>query len=184
MDAGAALDPSEIDVELGQWIYTIPALPASAWIEAILAEDGGSLVPGLMDDATRDDVWREFLRGNITKEELEQGWRAALEAASGQPWWQCARMIMSAASPDAWAIVHGKLASRGVNLSTVSLGACYNMMFVLCLEACKDDNDRVQFEFNLTTPPPEVSVEEAMASTNAEDDWMSAFAGFQQITGG
>lgn len=184
MDAGAALYPSPIDVELGKWIYTIPARPASDWVEALLAEEGGAIVPGLFDEATQADIWREFLRGNITRDEMEQGWRAALGAASGQPWWQCGRLIMSAAHQDAWPIVHGKLISKGVKLDEISLGALYNVLYFVCLEACKEDNDRVQFEFSLTSPPPEVSVEEAMQATNVEDDWMSAFSGFQQVTGG
>jgi hypothetical protein len=184
MDVGAALAPSEIDVELGQWIYTIPALPASVWMEALLDEDGGAIVPGLMDDVTRDDVHRQFLLGTVTKAELEEGWRAAVGAASGQPWWQAARLVMSCAQPDAWPVVHGKLLKWGLDLDRISLGALYNALLVLAYEACKDDNDRASFEFNLTSPPPEVSVEEAMASTDTEEDWMSAFASFQQITGG
>lgn len=184
MDAGAALQPSAIEVELGQWIYTIPARPASEWMEALLSEDGGAIVPGLMDDDTRDDVWREFLRGHITKTELEQGWRDAITAASGQPWWQCARLVMSASAVDAWPIVHGKLVSKSVHLDQISLGALYNVLFYISLEACKDENDRALFEFNLTTPPPDVDPDEALAETNAEDDWMAAFSGFQQITGG
>jgi hypothetical protein len=184
MDAGAALTPSEIEVRLGEWIYTIPALPASAWVEALLDEEGGAIVPGLMDPATRTDVWRQFLLGHITKEELDEAWRSAVGAASGQPWWQCARLIMSAAHQDAWPIVHGKLIMRGLRLEEISLGALYNALYFLLLEACKDDNDRASFEFNLTSPPPEVTVEEALAETNAEEDYMSALRGFQQVTGG
>ena len=184
MDAGAALSLSAIEVELGPWVYTIPARPASDWMEALLDEDGGALVPGLMDEATRDDVWREFLRGHITKQHLEQGWRDAITAASGQPWWQCARLVMSAAAIDAWPIVHGKLVSKGVHLDRVSLGALYNVLYFISLEACKDENERALFEFNLTSPPPEVSVEEAMAATNAEEDFMAALSGFKQVMGG
>ena len=183
MDAGAALAPSEIEVELGRWIYTIPAHPSSVWVEAILADDGGAIVPGLMDEATAADVWRQFLLGNIAKEELNEGWRAALGAASGQPWWQCARLVMSATHQDAWPIVHGKLIMRGLQLEHISLGALYNALYFLLLEACKDDNDRAAFEFNLTSPPPEVSVEEALAEVDAEADFLSALQGFQQVTG-
>jgi len=184
MDAGAALAPSEMLAASTTFATSIPARPAAAWVEAITDEEGGaSIVPGLMDEATRDDVYRQFLLGTITKAELEEGWRAALHAASGQPWWQCARLIMSATHPDAWPQVHGKLVSKGVDLERISLGALYNVLYFLLLEGCKDDNDRAQFEFNLTSPPPEVTVAEAMESTNAEEDWMSAFTSFQQITG-
>lgn len=185
MDAGASLQPSAIDVELGKWIYTIPALPASAWIEALLDEEnGGSIVPGLMDEVTQADVWRQFLLGNIDKAELEEGWRAALGAASGQPWWQVSRLVMSCAQGEAWPVVHGKLLKWGVDLDRISLGGLYNVLLLLAYESCKDDNDRATFEFNLTSPPPEVSVEEAMVEADVQDDWMAAFSSFQQITGG
>jgi hypothetical protein len=184
VDAGASLQPSAIDVQLGKWVYTIPALPASTWIEAILEEDSGAIVPGLMDPDTRDDVWRQFLLGRIDKGELEEGWRSALGAASGQPWWQVARLIMSCAHSDAWPIVHGKLLKWSVDLDRISLGGLYNVLLLLAYESCKDDNDRAAFEFSLTSPPPEVSVQEAMQEVNIEDDWMSALQSFQQITGG
>jgi hypothetical protein len=184
VDAGAALRPAAIDVTLGEWIYTIPVRPAADWIEAILDEDSGAIVPGLMDEDTRDDVWREFLRGNITKAELDEAWRHALGAASGVPWWQVARLTMSAGHQDSWTIVQGKLAMRGVDLCAISLGAFYNAVYFLGLESCKDESERASFEFSVTSPPPEVSVQEAMEETNAEEDFMSALAGFQQITGG
>jgi hypothetical protein len=184
MDAGAALQPSAIDVELGQWIYTIPALPASTWMEALLEEDGGAIVPGLMDPDTRSDVWYQFLLGHIDKNELEDGWRSALGAASGQPWWQVSRLVMSCAHSDAWPVVHGKLLKWGVDLDSISLGGLYNVLLLLAYESCKDDSDRTAFEFNLTSPPPEVDIKEAMQEVDVEDDWMAAFRGFQTITGG
>jgi hypothetical protein len=184
MDAAAALRPAAIDVTLGKWIYTIPPLPAADWIEAILNPDGGAIVPGLMDASTRRDVWREFLRGHILKSEIDQAWRHAIGAASGVPWWQCSRIVMSAASDDSWVVVHGKLTSRGMDLERVSLGAFYNAVYFLGLQSCENDSERASFEFSVSSPPPEVSVQEAMAETNAEEDFMAALAGFQRITGG
>jgi len=184
MDAAAALRPAAIDVTLGKWIYTIPALPAADWIEAILDPDGGAVVPGLMDEATRRDVWREFLRGHILKSEIDQAWRHAIGAASGVPWWQCSRIVMSATDADSWVVVHGKLTSQGLNLERISLGAFYNAVYYQGLLSCENDAERASFEFSVTSPPPEVSVQEAMAETNAEEDFMAALASFQRIKAG
>jgi hypothetical protein len=181
MDAGAALRPAAIDVELGRWIYTIPALSAADWIEALLDEEGGAIVPGLLDPETRQDVWREFLKGNISKQELEDGWRAALAAVSGQPWWQAARLTMSVTAPEAWPIIHGKLTMRGVDLTQVSFGAFYNAVYYIGLQSCKDEEDRAQWEFSLTLPPPEVAPEEALASLPVEEDFMAAMSAFQSL---
>lgn len=183
MDAGAALRPAPIEVQLGKWIYTIPALPAADWIEAILDDDGGAVVPGLMDEDTARDVWREFLRGDIPKEDIEQAWRHAIGAASGQPWWQTVRLIMSATHKDAWPVVHGKL-MRCVDLATASLGAFYNAVFYIGLESCKDDAERSTWEFQLSTPPPEVAAEEALAQFDTGADFMSALSAFQTLQAG
>lgn len=184
MDAGASLAPAAIDIELGQWIYTIPARPASDWIEAILDEDGGAIVPGLMDEDTAADIWREFLRGHITQQELQQAWRHALGAASGQPWWQCARLVMSAAEPSSWPIVHGKLTMRGVDLTKVSIGACYNAIWYIALTSCESAQERSQLEFQLTTPPVDVAPEEALSEFDVAGDFMAAMGAFQQLQGG
>lgn len=184
MDAGAALRPAPIEVELGPWIYTIPALPAADWIEAILDDDGGAIVPGLMDPDTAHDVWREFLCGRIQREELEQAWRHAIGAASGQPWWQAARLVMSAVHGEAWPLVHGKLVMRGVDLDAISLGAFYNVVYRMGIESCKDDAERSQWEFSLTVPPPEVPVEEALAEFDTAGDFLSAMGAFQAVQSG
>lgn len=184
MDAGAALRPAPIELQLGEWIYTIPALPAADWIEALLGDDGGAIVPGLMDEDTARDVWREFLRGRIAKEELEQGWRHALGAASGQPWWQCARLVMSATDKESWPIVHGKLLGRGVDLERVSLGGFYNAVYFIGLEGCKDDAERSTWEFQMSMPPPEVAAEEALAAFDTAGDFMSALSALQAVQAG
>jgi hypothetical protein len=184
VDAGAALRPAPIEVQLGKWIYTIPALPAADWIEAILDDDGGAIVPGLMDEDTAYDVWREFLRGNIAKEELEQAWRYAVGAAAGQPWWQAARLVMSATNQGSWPTVHGRLTMRGVDLAAVSLGAFYNVVYFIGLESCKDDAERTTFEFQLTTPPPEVAAEDALAEFDAAGDFLAAMGAFQAFQSG
>lgn len=184
MDAGAALRPAPIEVQLGEWIYTIPALPAADWIEAILDDDGGAVVPGLMDEDTARDVWREFLRGHIQRDELEKAWRYAIGAATGQPWWQASRLIMSATHKDSWPLVHGKLTMRGVDLDAVSIGAFYNAVYFLGLESCKDDAERSTWEFQLSVPPPEVAAEDALAEYDTAGDFMSALGAFQTMAAG
>jgi hypothetical protein len=184
VDAGAALRPAEIEVRLGDWIYTIAALPAADWIEAILSEDVGAIVPGLLEPEDQVDVWREFLRGNVTRAELQNAWRDAIAAASGQPWWQCARLVMSAADRESWPVVHGKLAMRGVDLDRISLGAFYNAVYFMIMESEQDEAKRSELEFRISTPPPGVDTREAMQEMHAADDWSAAFGQFSSFQQG
>lgn len=184
MDAGAALRPDVIEVTVGQWVYSIPALPAADWIEAILSEDGGAIVPGLFDEEDQVDVWRAFVRGQVSPEELAEAWRHALSAAVGQPWWKASRLIMSATRPDAWPSIHGRLTEKGVRLDEVSIGAFWNVVYFIGKSNCKDDQERTQFDFGLDRPPPEVKTEEVFEEVDAAADFVSAMGAFQSFQGG
>ena len=173
MDPVAALRPYPIDVQLGPWIYTIPELPAADWIEAVVNPDGGSIVPGLMDEATQRDVWRCMLRGEIHPDEIREGWRYALGAAVGQTWWAAARLILSAADPDAWPVIHGRLMRDGLDLTRVSVGAVWNAIYYIGLEGCEDQTARTKFEFDLTLAPPDVEVDEQLAASDPAADFLA-----------
>jgi hypothetical protein len=184
MDAVASLRPCAIEVQLGEWIYTIPELPASEWIEAVLQEDGGAIVPGLLDPEDQDDVWREFLRGHVSQEELTQAWRDALGAAVGQPWWKAARLIMAATAADSWPVLHGRLTERGVDLDVISIGAFWNTIYFIGRSNCKDDKEATQFDFQLDRPPADVPPEEVFAEVDSGADFLSAMGAFQNLQGG
>lgn len=184
MDAGAALRPDVIEVTLGEWTYSIPALPAADWIEAILSEESGAIVPGLFDEEDQVDVWRELVKGRVDADELNEAWRHALSAAVGQPWWKASRLIMAATQPDAWPGIHGRLTERGVRLDQISIGAFWNTVFFIGKSNCKDDQERNQFEFNLDRPPPEVQSEEIFDEVDAAADFMSAMGAFQNLQSG
>jgi hypothetical protein len=184
VDAGASLRPCAIEVQLGDWIYTIPELPAADWIEAVLSEDAGAIVPGLFDYEDQADVRRSVLLGDLDPEELANGWRHALSAAVGQPWWKAARLIMAATQDDAWPQIHGWLTERGVDLDKVSIGAFWNTIYYRGKNNCEDESARTKFDFQLDTPPPGVTVQEAFEEVDAAGDFLSAMSAFQNLQGG
>jgi hypothetical protein len=161
-------------VQLGAWIYTIPELPAADWIEAIVDPEGGSVVPGLMDEETQRDVWATFLRGEIEREELEEAWRYALEAATGQRWWAAARLFLAATEASTWPTLHGALLVHGVDLERVSVGAAWNAIYRLALEGCKDDAERAKMQFDIAQTPPDVDVSESFDKAEAASDFLAA----------
>lgn len=174
MDIAAALRPCAVEVQLGDWWYTIPELPAADWIEAIVSSEGGSIVPGLMDEATKRDVWACFLRGEIQREELEEAWRDALAAATGHKWWSVTRLFLGATEPGTWPILHGDLLVRGVDLERVSVGAAYNAIYRIGLEGCKDEAERAKFQFDIAQSPPGVETAESYDKSEAAANFLAA----------
>lgn len=181
LDLGAQLWPTAIDVELGDWSYQIPELPASSWILAIADPDGGAIMPGLLEPEDQRLIWRDITMGRLHPEVLSEAWRVVVAAASGRPWWEAARLVLSATAPDNWPIIQGKLAQRGVDLDRCSIGAFCNIIQMMALEACEDDAARSSFTFELTTPPPGVDPSEAAAATGAAADFMAAMSQFQNL---
>jgi hypothetical protein len=175
-DPIAALRPVEVDVQLGGWEYTIPALPASAWIRATLEADGGAIVPGLLAAAQdRSSIWTDYARGDVSKEEIAEAARDALEAVAGRPWWEASRLITGAAHQDAWAAVSGELFARGVDLDKMSLGAFLNAVYATAVRnGTKEEREKLDFE--LKRIPPEVG-EEAYDEAEEEAAFMRDFGG-------
>lgn len=181
VDITASLFPVAVDVQLGEWIYQIPPLPAATWIEAIANPDGGAIVPGLLEPEDQSLVWREFIWGRVHPNDLRIAWREAIGVVCGRPWWEAARLVLSATAQDNWAIIHGKLIQRGMDLTKCSIGGFCNVVHVLALQGCKDDQERSQYTFDLTTPPADVSAEEAHVATDAAADFLGAMQQFQQL---
>lgn len=182
VDITASLHPIAVDVQLGDWIYQIPPLPAAVWIEAIADIDGGAIVPGLFDDLDQTLVWREFVWGRIRPDELKEAWRLVVGVVCGRPWWEAARLVLSATAQDNWPVIHGKLVQRGMDLMKCSIGGFCNVVHVMALEGCQNEQERSQYQFDLSLPPPEVSAEEAHLATDAAADFMGAMQQFQQLS--
>lgn len=171
MDPLVALHLPEIDVTLGQYDYTIPALPAAVWLTAVLAEQGGAIVPGLLGQQDQDDIWADYADEGWTPEELADVERDALGAAAGRPWWEADRLIRSAFTSESWPIISGEMTHRGIDVHAISLSGWLNWVFVLIVTRCKDDAERTLFESRLSMPPPSVKAEELYD----EDDAGAAF---------
>lgn len=184
MDALAALRPAAIVVELGEWEYTIPELPAADWITAVLAPDGGAIVPGLLVAPDRAAIWRDFALGAFTAEELAAVERDALAAAAGRPWWEADKLIRSLAAPDNFPTIHGELMLRGLDLERLSLAAALNATYAMVRKLIGHDEAALaRFDTQLKAIPPGVAVEELYDQGEAADDFLAAMAEQQGMFG-
>jgi hypothetical protein len=149
-DPLAALKVWAIEVDLGGKTYRIEPTPAAGWFVAILREDALPIVPGMMSVDDQVEIIDRLAFGEFGIEELTTAARDALETASGWRWWMADRMIRSAGQD--WKVVSGQLIKRGIDLSTLPLGAVLNALYAMAVETL-DTSKRSQFDFDLGRPP-------------------------------
>lgn len=173
MDALASLEVREIEVRCGEWLYTIPALPARDWLAAVLDPRGTAIFPGLLDRADRLDVTRAYLLRQVSAEEIRDCCRAALAAASGRSWWIADRLIRAVATSEHWPFVHGSLARSGVDLAVVPIAAYCDAVYSLIVERMGEQRQRENFDRELDLPPPGIDLDEV---PDEADDFMAMVA--------
>lgn len=149
-DALAALKIWALDVELGGETFMVPARPAADWFIAILEEEPLPLIPGLMDADADERIGDLLVDGVITTEDIVTRTRELLTAAAGRSWWEADRLIRSSA--ESWNIIGGELTRLGVDLSSVSLAAALNAIYVICVRTM-DEKERNKFDIDLRLPP-------------------------------
>jgi hypothetical protein len=184
LDPLVAIDQPEIDVTLGEWDYTIPALPAARWLVAVLSPKGGAIVPGLLEFQDRSDIWADFAAGRFDVDELAAVERDALAAAAGRPWWEADRLVRAAFNTESWPIVSGEMTHRGINLHAISLSSWLNWVYTLVVNRCKDDAERSKFEAQLQAIPAGVEPEEAIGDEDLGAAFMAAMGEQEALFGG
>lgn len=179
-DALAALKIWAIDVELAGEVFTVPPRPAADWFLAILDEDSPMpLIPGLMD-ADADERIGDLLMDEVIDPELiVKRSRELLTEAAGRSWWEADRLIRSSGA--SWHIIGGELTRLGVDLTTVSLAAALNAIYVICVRTM-DEKERNKFDIDLRLPPigvEGVTTEEMYDEKAAEAAFMALMGGVQ-----
>jgi hypothetical protein len=181
VDPVASLRVAEIDVEIGDYLYTVPALTAADWIEVLDAGSGWSVIPGLLSPQDKLSVMRDYLSGAVTSQGLLDAGRRVLEVAGGRKWWEVQRLVDSATTAAAWPTVHGNLVWKGVDLDRVTLAGFCNVIWVMGLQGCQKDSERQALEWEITKPPPGFADE--LEETD-EADFNQILAEQARLTGG
>lgn len=151
MDFVAALRCWPVEIQFGDDVYTIPALPASVWIPAMTG-DALDIIPGLLSPADEEFLSTALVLGDIADDELVTVVRDAIEAASGYRWWEAERLV-GALAANPW--LTGRLIADGFDFERRSLGALCVAVYATIM-AGQDEAGRKKFDFDLSAPPVEV----------------------------
>lgn len=181
MDPVASLRPAEIDVEIGEYVYTVPALTAAEWIEVLAEGNGWAILPGLLSSADRLSVLRDYLSGAVTSQDLLDAGRHVLEVAGGRKWWETRRLVDSALQANVWPTLHGQMVWKGVDLDRLTLAGFVNAVWVSALQACQKESERQALEWEVTKPPPG-HLDEAEETDEAE--FLEMLGEQQRLTAG
>lgn len=178
MDIAASLRCLAVEVECaGEW-FTVPALPASEWLEVLTTVGWSGIFPGLLERADRQVVGRAIIHRETDAEEILECAHAVLEVAGGRRWWWTLNLVGSVTNAKTWAAVHGQLLRSGVRADELSLGgwldACYAMLVENLTEEKRSQLDRALEQAPVGTP-----IAEQYDEAEAADDFLSALGDFE-----
>jgi hypothetical protein len=180
-DPLASLRVAPLFVEFGGQEYEIPALPASRWLEILLAEKVNleAVFPGLAGLDAELAVNLAIAESQATQDELAQVIYEVLEAAAGRRWWITLRLCITLRSH--WEWVGGAMARNGLTPFDVPLafwldGAYSTMIHEMVATAAEpqDLNKIADWVRALTVPP--ASQIRAEASDTMDRDAFLALA--------
>lgn len=170
-DAGAAVRPRSVIVEVAGREYTIPAMPASEWLLVLERGTWLDIVPGLLptDDTHIDD---QLEAGTLTGDELVRTAREVLQAVCGTRWWIGYRLAYAVTGDPQ---VAGELVLSGVDTGRISLGALVQAVYRLYTRHA-DPGKLAQFDARLSEMPEGVTAAEVYDEDRAADDFERMFA--------
>lgn len=144
-------------VELGGEDFVVPALPASRWLEVLLAPQilPENWLPGFLAPSDQLRCNQMLLEGLVETDDFEQAIWDVLEAVSGRRWWTALRLCASVRAH--WEWVSGDLALRGVRPFDVPLSfwldGAYSAMIAGILDRTQDPRKVADWTRVLTLPP-------------------------------
>lgn len=156
-DPIASLRPWSITVTVGGQDYTIPALPASAWLEVLLAPQVQVLgiLPGLLDDEDGVELAMRLAEDEVDLDEVYQASLDAVAVAGGRSWWWC--LSFAAGMGVAWNTLSGHLILSGVDWDKLSLAAFFDAAYALISRGIPKEKLQL-LDLELNSPPPGVEV--------------------------
>jgi hypothetical protein len=135
-DPIASIISSPIDVALLGRRWVIPAMPASSWLQVLMAKepDLWDIIPGMCDEAEllEDQLTDAMLDDQISFQQITDLCTQTLELASGRPWWVTIRLVFAATR--SWEVVGGELAYRCIDAQKIPLGAWLDAVLLICVK--------------------------------------------------
>lgn len=173
--ARAAFRPLDeaVAVELDGDTYSFRALSAEGWLSVL---GSGDWVVNLLGAYAVGSAYRAMLdrvaEGDSPPDTPVRLARAALADAAGRPWWEAERLASASLTPSTL----GHVLGRGVQPYMLTLAA-FLATVEAALLASLDDTKRLQFEAEITMPPPEALGEVA------EEDPVAVMQRLRGMTG-
>lgn len=124
----------------------LPWRPAAVWCEGV--GHIGTLLSELADPDVRDILADLITDHPQAVDELRRESFRLLEEATGRRWWESARLLATAASPQ----VLGRLVLAGVDPWSRTVGEYVAATYSLCIKG-SDEKSRMRFELSLSMPP-------------------------------
>lgn len=162
-DPIASIVCSPIDVTLLGRAWTIPALPAAAWLQLLMAPDPDfwDIIPGLLPPEVDDALTEAMLDDKITFQEIFDLCTQTIEVAAGRPWWLTIKLVIIAKK--SWEVVGGELAYRRIDPQVIPFGAWLDAVLLICVKGLSADKVTM-FLSQLEMPPkgieaPEIEME-------------------------
>ena len=147
--------------------FTIPAIPASGWLEELMVENVNlievleELLPWSELEELRDLMWEDA----FTLPDLHDLLLEVISAVTGRPWWISMKLITAARLH--WDFLGAELALRGVRADTISIAAWLDVALLTIIRNI-DPEKATMFTSQLEMPPPGVTIEPEAMEISAE----------------
>lgn len=170
----ASLKPWPIeDIQLGDKVYRIPALPAADWLALLMGDQVSltSIIPALLQPDATEHFTDLVVDGALDQNEWENLVWEIVSIAGGRPWWTIIRLIDNARSPTHSMRVRSQLAFAGVDANRISLSAWLDAVYAIFVPPNTRPEDKQVIDMILTKPPADLKNEtqkkEARAANKA-----------------
>lgn len=127
-----------IEVQIGDVLLDIPALPAADWWPVLTS---GDMSEFLDLTVSRDgiDLDEMILTGEVSSEELNQAYREAIQEITGRPY-QTA-LVLAAVARSQWPSIGGRMAERGFRWDVMPIGAALDAVYSIVMGSLPEKSE-------------------------------------------
>lgn len=171
-DPVLSLRPWPVVVSIGDEDFTIPALPATDWLNVLMRDSPelDDVFPGLLGEDDQAGA-TEALGATLTSvDDFSTLVLDVVELVAGRPWWVTFRLIGTAKG--SWDVLGAEMLLKGVDADRLSLSAWLDVLLLVIFKNL-DQKDVTMFTLKLESPPPELAAEVADELTMTRDAFAS-----------
>ena len=171
-----ALQPWPVTITVSGVDLRFAALPASAWLGALLSDDFLGDFLALAHEGDAQQVIEGLAAGTVDFDALSEAIMELVTMLSGRPWWFTIGLV--ATVNGAWDTIGGYLAIRGTNAAALSLQAWIDALLAVVMLHMKPE-DRNGFLVRLNKPPAGIDtpVDVAINAKREEDVFLAQMRG-------